>query len=143
MINKIMVAVDGSDYSDKAVDYAIDLAEKFSAKLTVIHVVKTPITFKNDLWDSQLMADVLDRFGKDGQSLLSSTLSKAIKAGIRSSTKLLQGNPADVIIKIAEDEDYDLIVLGSRGLGSVSRILLGSVSDNVSRHAKCPVLIIK
>jgi nucleotide-binding universal stress UspA family protein len=138
-----MVAVDGSNYSDKAVDYAIDLAKRFSARLTIIHVIKTPITFKRDMWDSQLMADLLDHFGKDGHSLLSSTLSKAIKAGIQSSTKLLQGNPADEIIKIAEDEAYDLIVLGSRGLGSVGRILLGSVSDNVSRHATCPILIIK
>ena len=68
---------------------------------------------------------------------------KKINLKTRFSTKLLEGRPADKIVEIAKQESFDLIVIGSRGLGGIKEIFLGSVSDRVADESHCPVLIVK
>jgi len=72
---------------------------------------------------------------------LKAALERVEKAGVKAVTRLEHGQPADKLIQLAKDESFDLIVIGSRGLGSIARFFLGSVSDKVSHHATCSVLI--
>ncbi len=76
-----------------------------------------------------------------GESILSSATSKV--KGVKVDTQLKFGNPAETIIEVAEKENYDVIVVGSKGLSKVKRFFLGSVSDDVSHHARGSVLIVK
>ena len=79
----------------------------------------------------------------EGKDILNKAESNLKTEGIDYQSRLIQGVPADEIVKVAQSENVDLIVLGSRGLTEVRAFLLGSVSDKVSHHAKCPTLIVR
>jgi len=141
LIKKILVPVDGSENSDMAVDQAIDLAKKYSAELHLIHVV--PVTTALITGPEALAIDVSKQLESSGERILSTAQGRVESMGLEAVTRLEHGQPADRIIQIAKDEKFDLIVVGSRGLGSIARFFLGSVSDKVSHHATCAVLIVK
>jgi len=127
-LSKILVAVDGSETAEKALEYAVQLAKKHKAKVTLLNV-----------GESKIFGLKPEVARKIGESILSDAAAKT--KGFKLNTRLEFGNAAETIIEIAEKENYDLIVVGSRGLSSVKRFFLGSVSDDVSHHAKCSVLI--
>jgi nucleotide-binding universal stress UspA family protein len=127
-LSKILVAVDGSEIAEKALEYVVQLAKKQKAKVTLLNVGEAKIF--------GLKPEVARKIG---ESILSDAVAKA--KGLKLNTQLEFGNPAETIIEITEKGNYDLIVVGSRGLSNVKRFFLGSVSDNVSHHAKCSVLI--
>jgi nucleotide-binding universal stress UspA family protein len=129
-LSKLLVAIDGSKQANNALEYASDIARKFNSKVTLLHVAEAKLAnlepgevrriSENILWDS---ATVME--------------------GVEIDKRLEYGKPAEIIIKLANKENYDLIILGSRGLSSVKRYLLGSVSEDVTWHAKRSVLIIR
>jgi nucleotide-binding universal stress UspA family protein len=80
---------------------------------------------------------------EQGKKILDEARKTAQSRGVELDTVLVHGIPAEEILKKAEAEKYDMIVVGSRGRTSVKAFLLGSISDKVSHHAKCPVLIVK
>jgi len=129
-LSKILVAVDGSESAEKALEYAVQLAKKHKAKVTLLNVGESKIF--------GLKPEVARGIG---ESILSDAAAKV--KGLKLNTKLEFGNPPETIIEVAEKRNYDLIVVGSRGLSSVKRFFLGSVSDDVSHHAKCSVLIVR
>ena len=129
-LSKILVAVDGSESAYKALEYAVQMTMKHKAKVTLLNV-----------GESKLFGLKPEVARKIGESILSDTAAKV--KGLKLSTQLEFGNPAETIIEVAEKGNYDLIVVGSRGLSSVKRFFLGSVSDDVSHHAKCSVLIVR
>jgi nucleotide-binding universal stress UspA family protein len=127
-LSKILVAIDGSKSAEKALEYAVQLAEKHRAEVTLLNVGESKLfSFK-----SKVVREV-------GERILSEAASKV--KGLKLKTQLEFGSPAETIIEVAEKGNYDLIVVGSRGLSSVKRFLLGGVSDDVSHHAKRSVLI--
>jgi len=139
---KILVPVDGSESSNQAVSYAIDFAMKYSARISLLHVAPYPTIFTGittttttTLTDSMLI--------QNGKQILSDCLRDVEKIGIQASTKLLRGHPGMKIVQYAKDEDFDLIVMGNRGLSGISRFIMGSVSHYVVDHAQCPVTIVK
>ncbi len=138
MFNKILVPVDGSEYSKKAVNLACDLVKKFKSELTIIFVVTPPILFgaEASIVDFKPLEDA-------GKKILHSSKKVAKDCGIKPVGRLEIGQAADKIIQIAKDEKFDLIVMGSRGMSAVKSFLMGSVSDKVSHHAPCPVLIVR
>jgi nucleotide-binding universal stress UspA family protein len=127
-LSKILVAIDGSEIAEKALEYAVQLAKKHKAKVTLLNV-----------GESKLFGFKPKVAKEVGERVLSGAAVKV--KGLEVNTQLEFGNPAETIIEVAEKGNYDLIVVGSRGLSSVKRFLLGSVSDDVSHHAKCSVLI--
>jgi len=130
-LSNLLVCIDGSENSIKALNYAVKLAEKMGSKITLLNVEE------RRLYDSSPKA------AKDiGEKILSKALDVIGKKKIRVDKRLEFGVPSDSIVEFAEKGNYDLIVLGSRGLGTVRRFLLGSVSDDVSHKAKCSVLIV-
>lgn len=135
---KILVPVDGSTYSVKALKRACELAEAFDSKILVMYVVEKSIPI--NLLDRKEYLKILRKFGNKTLDKANTILSKQEISG-----KLLlkEGNIVNEIEKVAKAEKCDLIILGNKGLGTVARFLLGSVSNKISQSSPCSVLIIK
>ncbi len=133
-LEKILVAVDGSKHADKALEYAVQLAKKYSASLALLHVEEDKLIRIGG-------PQVVDCVGTIGECILKDASTKIEGVAV---DKLLEvGSPAETIIKIAKKGNVDLIVVGSRGLSSIRRFLLGSVSDDISLHSRSSVLIVR
>lgn len=144
MFSRILVAVDGSPFAERALKYALDLAKKYGAKLIIVHVVLRRFYAVTPSEAGVLATTVfVKEMEAEGREIIKKAEAYAKGEGADCECKLVQGVPADEIVKIAESEKVDLIVMGSRGLTEVRAFLLGSVSDKVSHHAKCPTLIVK
>jgi nucleotide-binding universal stress UspA family protein len=129
-IKRLLVAVDGSEKAEKALQYAIQICKHLKAKMTLLNVEEAELL--------RLEPKVAKQVGEE---ILAGAATKA--KDVTHDTRLEFGNPARTILKMAKQEDYDLIVLGSRGISSVKRFLLGSVSADVSMHAQRSVLIVR
>ena len=138
MLKNILVPVDGSEGADHAIIHAVSLAEKYGAKIHFLYVANI-----NQLAINALLSDaILESVTKAGNIILEGAVSK-VPAGIETSTTSDTGSPAVVILDFAENNNIDLIVMGSRGLGVVKGVLLGSVSQYIVEQAKCPVMVVK
>jgi len=141
---KILVPIDGSDGCNKALLFALDLSKRYNANVNLIHVIQhsavllaSPMTEHTD----HLFID--NMLEQNGKIILENCYKEAEKQGVKVSTTLLKGHPGSQIVKFAKDGGFDLIVMGSRGLSGVRRFVLGSVSDYVSDHAECSVIMVK
>ena len=136
MVNRILVPIDGSEYAYKALDWALNLAEKDSADIELLTVIPAVPAF---VGPSE--KEVQER----AEAMLKETLNKTktIKPNLEISTKILVGRPANKIVEASKEGNFDLIVMGSRGLGGITEFLLGSVADRVADLAQCPVVIVK
>ena len=148
LINKILVAIDGSKTADKALDFAVDLAMKYSAEVLVVSVfdvVSTSLVARGMVFSPKGTAKYLQELEAFHENVLTDSLKKTSKLNseLKVSKKLLKGRAADKIVETANEDGVDLIVIGSRGLGGIKEFFLGSVSDRVADEAKCPVLIVK
>ncbi len=144
MFSKILVAVDGSPFAERALRSAVDLAKKYSARLVVVHVVLRRFYAVTPSEAGVLATTVFAKeMEAEGREILRKVEEYLKGESVGYECKLLEGVPADEIVKAAEAEKVDLIVVGSRGLTEVRAFLLGSVSDKISHHAKCPILIMK
>ncbi len=144
MFSRILVAVDGSPFSERALECAVDLAKKYTSKLIIVHVVLRRFYAVTPSEAGVLATTVfVKEMEAEGKEIISKAEAYAKNEGADYECRLLQGVPAEEIIKTARSENVDLIVMGSRGLTEVRAFLLGSVSDKVSHHAKCPTLIVK
>ncbi|MDP8924355.1 MAG: universal stress protein [Chloroflexota bacterium] len=136
----ILVGIDGSPHSRAAWHFALELARCFGGRLTAMHVVVvTPVWSSFDR--SALGAEAAEQAARAyGQHLLDEARSLA---GDEIETVLRFGPPAEAICQRAVDSSADLIVLGSRGLGTLERLVMGSVSSAVVRQAPCSVLVVR
>ena len=143
MINNILVGIDGSAQANRALDFALDLAQKHSAKIMLLAVVPPvflPIPSLN-VMKSQAITDASAELERSFRAVISQAEEKTKKfTTLNVFTKLEHGNPDEVIVKTAEFGKYDIIVIGSRGYRGYA---LGSVSSRVAENAPCPVLIVK
>ena len=137
MFQKILVGTDGSDSANAAVEHAVELAKAGGADVLVVHSYPLPRTdagspfgptdaYAGPEIGKSVLADVEKRFGGEAKI----------------TTVLRGGDPADVIVDVAEEEKVDLIIVGNKGMTSAKRFLLGSVPNDVSHHAPCSVLIV-
>jgi nucleotide-binding universal stress UspA family protein len=139
-----LVGLDGSEYSLKALGFAVDLAKKYSSQLVLVHVVLRQIYAINPPEAGILAGTAIVReLEAEGKAILAKGEETVKAQGLPVEVRLRQGVPAEELLRAAADEKADLIVLGSRGLSQVKAFLLGSVSDKVSHHAKCPTLIVR
>jgi nucleotide-binding universal stress UspA family protein len=144
MFSRILVAVDGSPFAERALAHAVDLSKKYEAKLLIVHVVLRRFYAVTPSEAGVLATTVfVKELESEGRKIIAKSDEFAKQAGVLYECRLVQGVPADEIVRLAQAEKVDLIVLGSRGLTEVRAFFLGSVSDKVIHHARCPVLIIK
>ena len=140
MFENILVAYDGSDHSHKAVQIAGDLAKETPglAKLWLVSVMDPAPAELGEPFLSQ----IIERYTRDGQRLLDEAAA-IVGEGPEIHRELLFGTPAECILEVAETRGCDLIVIGTRGLGLLRGLLLGSQAQKVINHAACPVLVVK
>lgn len=139
MFKRIVLAVDGSKHSDLAVDYAGGLAAAFQSDLLVVHAY--PQT--SDLLGYKDFERLVSRRKSAGQKILDAVRGRLADRGIAFQEDLLEGPEAEAILAAAAAQKADLIVMGTRGLGTIEGVLFGSVSRKVSQHADCPVMLIR
>jgi nucleotide-binding universal stress UspA family protein len=141
LFTNILVPVDGSDNSYRALDAALVLSEKLGSNITVIHVMEEiPITH---IGSEKLLNELLQAYKKENQDILSKCSEIASQKGLTINTFLLQGNPASVILDFSKKEKFDIVIMGSRGLGKFKELILGSVSSKIVHHTPCAVLLIR
>ena len=141
MYKKIFFASDGSDNAHRAGLAAIELAQDLSLKsIIVIHIAISPPA-QSRMIKADFDAHTL--LEEDAKEIMKQTFEEIDKAGLSAEVHVAIGDPADEIVKIAKNEDADLLVIGSRGLGSITGVLIGSVSQKIVHEASCPVMIVK
>ncbi|HJL17340.1 MAG TPA: universal stress protein [Sandaracinaceae bacterium LLY-WYZ-13_1] len=139
-MKRILVAVDGSDGSNRAARFAADLAQGTGAALELLHVYDAPTAVHLGL-----RALSKEELGEKGEGIAHGSISaaeKAIGGRVAAEHHLTFGHPDKEIVTRAEEIDADLIVLGSRGLRDLEGILLGSVSRKVLARSKRPVTVV-
>ena len=138
MVKNMLVPVDGSEGSDRAIEQAITLASACGAKLNFLYVANI-----NQLAINACLSDaILEAVTKAGSVILDRAM-EMVPEGVDKEAFSETGSPAVVILDFAMDNDMDLIVMGSRGLGPLKGIFMGSVSSYMVSRSKCPVLIVK
>jgi len=148
---KVLVPVDGSRPSLAAVEVAADLAGKFDSEVTVIHVVPhevrhpyAPQGYKPSRMPEPVEKELQGIFLQKGEDALGEAKALFKAENVAVDTMLEEfADPAETILDVAQEKKSDLIVMGNRGSSEIEDLELGGVAEKVSRHAKCPVLVVK
>ena len=145
MVKKILVPVDGSGHANKAVGFATELASKYNADIVLVHVVPhepLPRELKEFAEVEHVPETIVPR--ELGERLLDSIAAQVMDQGGHEPTKdIREGHPANEILSCALDHGVDMIVMGTRGLGGLQELLMGSVSHKVTQLATCPCVTVR
>jgi len=138
MIKQILVAYDGSAPADKAFDYGLELAAKYSAGLYVLAVAQPPEP-PDEVETEAMLEGATEHYRQQFEPMRA----RAAAAGVSAAFEVAVGHPAQQIVDQAEARHVDLIVMGHRGKTFIERWLLGSVSARVINHAHCSVTVVR
>jgi universal stress protein A len=141
-ISKILVAVDFSENSNRAVEAAIDLAGKFGAELEIVHAFTSPVPamYPYDIG----LPDTLMRDARNAaKEMLKAEADRVHAAGLTAPTHLTEIPAAGSISRVAEEIGADLLVIGTRGHSGLKHIIMGSVAERTIRESPCSVLVVK
>jgi nucleotide-binding universal stress UspA family protein len=133
---RILVGVDGSDNSLRAVQKAAEIASLHRAEITLLHVIQPA---ESGYYTGMPTTDLAER--AKGEDKLYRAKIACEEAGLLPELKVMLGNPAESILDLSE-KGYDLIVVGTRGIGALARFIMGSVSMRVVQFSKTPVLVV-
>ena len=136
-ISKILVAVDGSEYSDKAFEYATMMFKNHKSLLLIVHIIEEL---------GNIGYSVSNQIEQDSQLILQKYQTKAESKGLQSSLRIIEDrgfSAAEKILAIAEKEKVDTIVVGTKGQKPTEQFLLGSTSYKIAHYSKCTVVIVK
>jgi nucleotide-binding universal stress UspA family protein len=142
MVRTIAVGTDGSDTATKAVDFAIDLAQRYRARLVVISSYHPVSPARVDRARDGAPEDIQWAISphEDVDTIMSAVKARAQAAGVATTTLASEGEPAEVLVRHAEDQDVDVLVVGNKGM---QRRVLGSVPNTVTHRASCTVVVVK
>ncbi len=141
MFSKILVPVDGSENSKRAFNYASYLSKNLRGEITILHVADAPPTVY--LQSQKVLDELLEKYSKTGEKVFDEYQELAERDSIKIKTKVIFGDPGKEIVKFSLKEEFNVIVIGNRGMGHLKEMIIGSVSSSVIRDAKCPVLLVK
>jgi nucleotide-binding universal stress UspA family protein len=139
MFNAIIVALDGSAHSLKALDYARELAEKHGSKLILLHAYRAT----SDLRETEGYNQMVAKRKQAGEAIIEEACKRLGQASCELEKDLLEGPAANAIVSAVTARDADLVVMGTRGMGTFKGLLFGTVSTKVTHHAPCPVLVVR
>ena len=143
LATRILVATDFSECSQRAVEYAAEMAARFGATLVIAHVYFPPVIAVPEAvipLSTRDMQGYLDKM----QAGLTAAADAAKRFGATQvETVLVQGEPWHEVVKTAHDRRCDLVVVGTHGRGAVAHFFLGSVAEKIVRKAECPVLVVR
>lgn len=144
MAQHVLIAVDGSEHSEKALDYVMD--ELPDPTITLVHVIEPPSSWEysdEEYFDFEAYQSSLEGQRERAEQLLEGYREAASARGFDAETVLATGTPAREILVAIEDHDVDHVVMGSRGRSGVGRVLFGSVAEAVTRRSSVPVTIVR
>jgi nucleotide-binding universal stress UspA family protein len=141
MAHSIVVGTDGSEHAERALDEAVAIALRDGAALHIVTAFPDPAVIREKITSGATAHSI--NLGEVADSVLARAAARAQEGGVKAETHSRESDPAEAIIEVASAQNADLIVVGSRGLSGVQRILLGSVSSKVSEHASCSVMIVR
>ena len=141
-IQKILVPVDFSAHSAKAVQTAIEFAKAFSAEVHLLHAYSLPVGVVGP-YDYQIPANILGEMRDSAARRIDEEVKKVSDQGVTATGMITEGVPAQAIVDAAEQISADLIVMGTRGLTGLKHVVLGSVAERTIRHASCAVLTVQ
>jgi nucleotide-binding universal stress UspA family protein len=138
--SKMLVAIDGSDSSMDAADYAISMSKEYNAELYALHVIHADV----DIFGPPETSEFMTRMRNDGEKYLDKVKLKANEKNVQIKTEIISTmNISGGIIDYAEENNFDLIVIGTRGRSEFKKLLLGSLASHIVTYAHCPVLVVK
>jgi nucleotide-binding universal stress UspA family protein len=141
-LKKILVPTDFSECSDAALKYGRELSAAFGASLHILHVVQDPYT---QPWAAEAfpapLGDLLDQWEQQAADRIRQALPADVRDAITVATRI--GSPFFEIVRYAQEQQIDLIVIGTHGRGPLGHMLLGSVAEKVVRKAPCPVMTVR
>ncbi len=147
MIAKILVGFDGTKCAEKALEFGLDLAEKYSAEVLILNVLELPAYGNPDdpLAMPAGMAGLIRDLRKSHESVLANGLDKAAKTkpNVKVATELREGDPSAQIVVAAQEGGFDVIVVGHGGESRIRELFLGGTSERVAHTSRCAVLIVK
>lgn len=139
MFNLIIVALDGSAHSLKALDYARELAEKHGSKLILLHAYRAT----SDLRETEEYKQLVAKRKQAGEAIIENASKRLGPVAFELERDLLEGPAANAIVSAVAARGADLVVMGTRGMGTFKGLLFGTVSTKVTHHAPCPVLVVR
>ena len=147
MFEKILIATDGSKHSEKAAEKALEMARLTGGKVTALYVADVsnyfaPVDMSYNIAD-ETIGGMRNLVLKDGEAAVKRVEEMAKAAGIPFEGKIIEGNPANDIMKFAEESKEDLIVMGGIGRTGLEKFLLGSVAEKVVRNSRVPVMVVR
>jgi len=149
VIRNILVGVDGSENSDRALDFALDLAEKYNASIMILNVSESlalaAIPEQTIAYTGSNNVIIDKDLRQIHEEILSKSVARAktAKPNLTISSMLKEGEPALEIVNTANEGGFDVIVIGHRGLSRLKELFLGSISEKVAHLTPCPLIIIK
>jgi nucleotide-binding universal stress UspA family protein len=154
LFQKILVPLDGSEHSLKALDVAIEMAKKFGGKITLVHVYSmagvpgvmpepSMATAGVPVMTAPDVSRLVEAARKAGSRILEDGEQRVKAEKVEVNKLLEEGHTVQEIIRVAKEGNFELIVMGARGISHIREMLLGSVSDGVMHHVACPVLVVK
>jgi len=138
MFKNIILAFDGSEYSHRALEHAKSMTERYEANLWLVHV----FSHTSDLLGYEDFEKLYAKRKSAGQAILDKAKKKLGSTTLKVYEELIDGAEAEAILKVAENHQADLIVMGTRGFGAVKGLLVGSVSRKVIHLSTCPVMVV-
>jgi universal stress protein A len=142
-IGQVLVPLDFSDHSQRALQYAVSFAAQFSAKLTLLHVVE-PVVYPSEFGYAPVAVDALNKSSlESAQERLDAFAAKKVPARLRNQTLVRTGTAFDEIARAARDVNADIIILSTHGYTGLKHVMLGSTAERVVRHSPCPVLVLR
>jgi nucleotide-binding universal stress UspA family protein len=143
-VTHILVPVDFSEHSQRALDSAKTLAEKFGASIHLLTVVPDPFVLPDpSSWYVPVPPEYVDGLRRDAEDHLRGLLTPDERNRFRAHSAMLFGNASASILEYIERESIDLVVMGTHGRGGIARAVMGSVAEKVVRSAPCPVLTVR
>jgi nucleotide-binding universal stress UspA family protein len=138
-----VVPTDFSDYSMRALPYAVDLASRYNARLKVVFVNEPSLHVSDVAWVGVDERTVSDDHAREARRHLEKLVLEFVPADVPADAEILSGNAVDEIIRFSSDVNADLIIMATHGRSGVSHMLMGSTAEQVVRKAPCPVLTLK
>lgn len=143
LFESILVPVDFSSQSDRAVDVAVDVAKAMNAEIHLLHVYGIPVGIAGPgIYDTALPVTVMTDLRDSAAKALEDRVARLAATGVKVSGVVREGIPAQAIVEVADEVGAGLIVMGTRGLSGLKHVLLGSVAERTIRQAPCPVLTV-
>ena len=141
-MKRILVAVDFSPAAVAAAEQALALAGAFDADLLLLHVLHEPADAPGFYSSKKAGKKVLRNMEEAATAMMAEFVDKYLKKYEKCEARILPGLPAEEIVRVAEADKADLVVMGTRGASGLKRLMLGSVADKVIRSCTCPVLTV-